>query len=480
MSLTDLINVSSISTVGAYTCFLILRALALQRPSTCEPTPPSENLPYLLVVIPVLREQAAIQGCLEHFGQIEYPDERIRVVLVTTEKELKNPHPHYKELTSEALSRLIPIVEDSSGRRIFRHIHYPYSHGNMADQVNYAVRYIFEAYDVAVDPDNTFIAVYNVDSKPEVGVCMEVARRFIASQHICFQQLSAYHVVTSPASTWIQRMICEGFALWQTRWSLLVEKVRYEQSERLFVVNSRSFDKRDLAYVPFERLPFSYTVAHGLYIRLSEFIQMNYLPAKQPNEDAEFGFALPFYGHHPQVLDSLDIAESASTVGATLRQQEGWIVGPLLSFNYMSKILKIFEIPSRGRWRVLVYATRAFSDAFWWVAGPLLFLYTLLQLVDIPSDKGQSPLLIFGTLVVWGGYFWLPTIAMRYCAGKWLGRAPQEKSQSISNFSRWAFAMLPICYLLHGWGGVVGIAKYLATCVSGKPYVKYKTERGFK
>src|SRR5437667_249167 len=63
---------------------------------TCASQPPS-----VVIVLCVLREQAQLPQAVHHFRRLDYPDGRLRVLLVTTEREYAEPLETYNKTTIE-------------------------------------------------------------------------------------------------------------------------------------------------------------------------------------------------------------------------------------------------------------------------------------------------------------------------------------------------------------------------------------------
>ena len=464
----------SVAGVVAYSMLLCFRAwipIGKNKLSISLP-PETGECPRFLLVIPVLREQAVIRAAILHFAEIRYDNDALRVTFVTSERETVEPHPEHSMATSEVIDRELEDWRSSGGRDIFRRIHYPYVTGFMADQINYSVRYIFEAYDVQTDIENTFVGVFNVDSRPGLGVLEEVAQRYRDTGACVFQQLSRYTPAQRDTPNRVSYAFACSFSVWQTRWSYLVERCRYLTSNRLnrlahpwerepFALNTRTL----------WRMPFSYTVGHGLFVRLKELIYLNYFPTRHPNEDAEFGFFLPFFGLAPLPLETPDVAETSNSVSTIIRQQASWIVGPMLSILYFKKSLKLFQLSHTQRFCAFIYSFRCLLDAVFWILGPLLLSISAIWCLSVwlqPASLSWQT--AWFTASCWLIFFVVPTVVLHL--------SPLKPFNEISVCQLiLGLSCLPICYVLHGLGGLLGVARFSYAFVTNSQYKKGKTER---
>ena len=463
-----------VATVALYSALLCSRSWwsrTTHRRAAAQPHASSRTTRFLLV-IPVLREQAVIREAIAHFARLRHDDREVRVVFVTSEREKAEPHPMHELSTAEVIDRELSAWRADGGRDIFRRIHYPYATGHMAEQINYAVRYVFEAYDTQIDIDNTFIGIFNVDSRPGIEVLEEVVGRHRETGACVLQQLSRYAPVRRHAPRTIGYAFACGFAVWQTRWSYLVERCRYLTSSRLHRARASQGGGVDGGLSrALWRMPFSYTVGHGLFVRFKEFVSMNYLPTRRPNEDAEFGFSMPFFGLTPLPLDTPDLAETTSSVFSLMSQQASWIVGPMLSFQYLKATLRLVELPWWRRLGALVYAFRCLLDAVFWILGPLVLVISAVWCAAVAwqADALTREVAWFVT-ASWLAFFAAPTIAL--CLSPLKPFGDMSARQVIVGS-----LCLPFCYLLHGAGGLLGFARVSYAVVTQSRYKKHKTER---
>src|ERR1700731_1827747 len=120
------------------------------------PESPPFQMPDIFVVIPLLREQENIERVAVQFAALAEKYWRLRLVLVTTEREsIENTTT--VETTAHRISKL-RRAKTFPGEVI--HLHYPKFNDVVADQLNYALAFISENF----HSDDAFCVFYNADS----------------------------------------------------------------------------------------------------------------------------------------------------------------------------------------------------------------------------------------------------------------------------------------------------------------------------
>src|SRR3989344_1468470 len=94
--------------------------------------------PNIFLIIPVLRESSVIENTLDSFSKLEYPKDKLKIVVVTTEREYEVPQSGLN--TIEVVKRKIESLNNKLASQIFLTIHYPHKRGVKSDQINYAIR----------------------------------------------------------------------------------------------------------------------------------------------------------------------------------------------------------------------------------------------------------------------------------------------------------------------------------------------------
>lgn len=122
----------------------------------------------IYVLLPALREQKIVDETINWFKNIKY-NGVIKYIIITTEKEeYENKKNKIKEeTTSQLVEKKLAKIKDSR----FIHFHYPKTNGNKSSQMNFAVDEILK---IEKDLENTYISVFDFDSKPEINTFNEL------------------------------------------------------------------------------------------------------------------------------------------------------------------------------------------------------------------------------------------------------------------------------------------------------------------
>ncbi len=116
----------------------------------------------IYVLLPALKEQKIVNETIEWFKGITYKG-NIKYIIITSEKEEK----YYKDnnIDEVTTSKLVDEKLEKIKDKRFIHYHYPETNGNKSSQLNYAIDQIIMS---KVDLENTYISVFDFDSKPDV------------------------------------------------------------------------------------------------------------------------------------------------------------------------------------------------------------------------------------------------------------------------------------------------------------------------
>lgn len=471
--------------VGAWLLFLSIHAcLAVEKSrSWCasqadaSQEPQSQNI-AIFVLIPVLREQHQLEDAVDHFIRVaDGSSANICIVFITTEREdadrddaFAQCQDIFEKLSSDTntveeivrrypglgpRSLVIPILEkryhsvdelraalqqiptsrqviereirrvEAVGKKgLVRVIHYPYANQDsvMAHQVNYGVRYLFEVSDGAIIPDQTYVALYNADSRPDLrtlNIVCELANQepslVIAQQYSLYTARNHHPLLTAAA-------------IWQTRWSLAVEL-------RRALKQTVQTEQEAAGWMGALKWPFAYPVGHGLFVRLDFLVRSNYLPQTVSNEDQCLGYLLAIQKIRLIPVPVFDHSLVPPDIYQLSRQQSSWFLGPASAFEYVG-LARQRKIKQALEFQGQVFALKVLFDAFAWVAGPLAFA-AILAWAALSLDWRASSLCALYVI-----YLVVPSIAP----------AAMIKDKQLLSFRKvvLAIAMMPTFYLIHG------------------------------
>ncbi|MFG2916406.1 glycosyltransferase family 2 protein [Kitasatospora sp. NPDC048298] len=196
---------------------------------------------------------------------------------------------------------------------VVRHVHYR-GDGRKAAQVNAAVEQLATA-----DADQEYIAVYDVDSRPNRELLERTAefltrRRADDGELPCVVQQSARFATQGAAGTGWERSLGRGAARAQTLWTIRRE-----------IPNLRRY--ADTARRPHTApgLPgLAQTVGHGLLVRTDVFRRVGGLPTFTVLDDVAFGYRLTLDRVPVDSLPFTTTVPAAEYVSELLAQSERW------------------------------------------------------------------------------------------------------------------------------------------------------------
>lgn len=273
------------------------------------------------VLIPVYNEVNNIESSIKYFKTLS---EICNVYYVTTSKEKSAAT--YNKVKSEI------IIQNTKNIFLYNS---PNTEGTMANQLNYMAKLL---------PNDSIIAIYNVDSRPELKTFSYVMENI--KENEVYQQVSYFDNINSG--------ILHSAQKWQNRWSLVYEMAKYLKKSG----NNN----------------FVYTIGHGLFINKNVLERYGYWSEEEINEDNELGYRLLCNNIQIKPIPYLEKADFANNLKIYVKQQSTWVNGPLYAFSYY-KNLKDKNIKN------LKLAILNFKAFISWTFFPILFI--ILSIISL-------------------------------------------------------------------------------------------------
>lgn len=319
----------------------------------------------LKILLPLYQEQKILHSLLYTFQQltVNYPD--INILLITTAKEEKiGDNPTTFELAEQ-------IIQEHSLNQ-FSVINYPHKDGVMAHQLNFAITHLLENPDVK--SSETFIAVYNADSKPSKRTIESFFENIYSNPTAkVFQQVAIFTQNYSAYKNTFIGIILKASAIIQTRWSLGFETKMLKNQSSYW---QRQKDKEQNL---FEMLaePISYCVGHGLFIRLDTIFTIGGFPTETLNEDLPLGYYLGLAKIPINLLPVIESADNPGNLKSLINQKRSWFWGMVDYLSYSRYASK--KIPDVNKTRIILSSLKGLiRDAFaWLLMGPVI-IYLIL------------------------------------------------------------------------------------------------------
>jgi len=337
----------------------------------------ADDFPFLILLLPILREERELPGLLQHISSVKYPANKLRVVVITTEKEEFEAKGLDGENWRSTISVAKEMVENMNlemGNQVFLHFHYPQIVGKKADQLNFALQEI-DRLCLAPSADKTFIGVYDADSRPDVRtfefIAWDVASSIQNKESIppAYQQIPLYlknfHALARTFEGWLLRLE----ALYQTRWALGYEIPNY-RSQTLLLSSSphaSSFWNNRLCYL----------IGHGCFIRLDIIKQVGSFPTYSPAEDLTLGNILSLLGIPIRPIPFFDFCEVPESLFILFHQSRVWFATSMTIFETIRRLRSSLKSrPSQAR--AFYLATQRSIMHVSWAFGGIIFISCLL------------------------------------------------------------------------------------------------------
>ena len=407
------------------------------------------------LIIPMLNEQKIAKKTYLNFKQLTQKMKNVKVMLVTTSKEVKKDG---NLTTYEILKELI-----KNDDKIFL-CNYPQKTGVMAHQVNYAIKEI-EKY--RFNHEKIIIGVYNADSKINVETIeyvLEKEENKNENEDVCYQQYSWYKLCDNSK----HKGIIASASLWQTRWSLTFEIFRVKQQEWINTIYEkvnrfkilRPFNR--ILHIVFEKM--NYVIGHGFYMDIDLLHKIGGFPENTINEDAFLGYIINNKNIKIDVIPYLEKADFAPSIPVYIKQQTTWVNGPIYAFEYLKLYKKNNKSKKSEKIRAFILAIKLFLHFIYWLASPYILLFVL-------------PILLYKFYYILGLIMAILIILLELPFTHYLVRKviisniTEEEKCELAKPSVYCI----IFFIIHSFGAIRNI--YLQAIGKNKMENKYKTER---
>lgn len=355
------------------------------------------DLPMIILLLPVLREQRELPALMVHMSHLLYPRNKLRIFLITTERERQE-----QDASSMTEARTtIDLAEDLAEalnrkleHELFSHIHCPDIRANKAGQLNYALSVVDrESNPLLVD--QTYIGVYDADSRPDIRTLDYVgadALRHSKEWQImppAYQQVSLFIKNFRLLPCTLQGLLLRMEALYQTRWALGYEIPNYRSQYQLLTSDSCSRVER----VVKSRL--SYCVGHGSFLRLDVLKRIGGFPTHTPVEDISLGNILSFMEIPIKPVPFFDVCEVPESLCSMFHQGSVWFATSMSVFSTIRLVHRRLT-PIADWLRVGSLAFQRTCMHISWALGGIIFIMSLLAVLLLPEYL--LPLLSLGVV----------------------------------------------------------------------------------
>ena len=290
----------------------------------------------LIIVIPCLREQNYIENTILHFKQI---CDNIPIVIITTQKEIA------ENVVGEITTQEVVKNKIINKYKNIYWVDYPYKNGYMAHQLNYMLNNIENIFGRKVDLKNTYLALYNADSKPNKDTFYNIKQKISEGNNVIQQYaycMQNYDEISN---------ILKGFSIYQSCFEIKTGLING-------IINN------DLFY--------THVVGHGLIINLQTLKENNNFNTKFWCEDIYLGLQLKFNNEKITPLLTLENMETPNRLNKLIKQNAVWFKTTSEFWKIFKDIIKNDKV--KNKIKGFIEIINEFKCAFNW----LLFPFTII------------------------------------------------------------------------------------------------------
>jgi cellulose synthase/poly-beta-1,6-N-acetylglucosamine synthase-like glycosyltransferase len=227
--------------------------------------------PDILLVVPALREARIIAASLECFVALDYPTDRLSIVVAAAREQRESGRPTTAE-----------VVRTWAAERGMARVHVtesPDARPERATQINYAVRWALRGPAARSE----VIGIYDVDSRPCAKTLRWVAWNHSRGIH-CQQQVLHYLDAANDLARRGASALCVANAIYQGSWSLTKEWPNLFRYRRQWSERGGPY-RRSL-----------YLNGHGQFLSRSLFEAIGGLPSGVITDGIQLGYRLSLLG----------------------------------------------------------------------------------------------------------------------------------------------------------------------------------------
>ena len=394
--------------------------------------------PDIFILMPILRESKVIESSLENLSNLKYPEGKLRIVIITTERE-------YEVASSEPNTIQIAKIKTEAlnqrlGRELFIIIHYPNKVGIKSDQLNFAIKTLLGRFP-ANFKDHTYVGIYDADSLIQQDVLELFATDGSNNGWADAYQQPTLYTKNHPD----ENLLAGSFSLLQTAFAFYHENYN-------FITQSRVLRQKN---TPFFTKKMLYCIGHGLFVKWSVLKGVGLFPT--PIEDTRLGHILSYLGKEIRTLPSFDVVETTPNAIDRIKQASVWFIGESYFWKDRKIAAKIKPLPILQSLWLGIY--KFYRNSVWMLRGELFLALFALSLYHLGFMAILLPLI----------YLVLPVLTMIMFLGR---KIRIDRTKILLSL-----LLSPIEFLFMSFGPLLGFIK---TCIfrsQDKKFLFPKTER---
>lgn len=394
--------------------------------------------PCIFILMPVLRESKVIENSLENLSELNYPKEKVRIVVITTEREYEAVLPGLN--TIELAKTKTESLNKKLGRELFLNIHYPHRIGIKSDQLNYALKILSEKFPDDFK-DDTYIGTYDADSLIQQNILELLATDGSINGWADAYQQPTLYTKNHPK----ENVLAGSFSLLQTAFAFYHENYN-------FITQSNIIRRKKS---PFFMKKMRYCIGHGLFVKWSTLKEVGLFPT--PIEDTRLGHIFSYLDKEIRLLPSFDVVETTPNATSRIKQASVWFIGESYFWKDKQIANKVQPIPFLQSFWIGTY--KFYRNSVWILRGELFLALFIFSLYKAGLVAILLPLI----------YLVLPVLIMIILLNRKIrvGRVKILMSLLLS----------PIEFLFMSLGPLLGFIKIFIFRSQNKKFLFPKTER---
>ena len=287
------------------------------------PPPPEAELPEISVLVPLFRERRIAAALLKRLDRLDYPRDRLDVVLVLEEAD-EVTRATIRDLTLPPWIRCVVVPAGSPQTK--------------PRAMNYALDFC----------RGDIIGIYDAEDAPDPDQLRQVAARFAAApaEVVCLQGALDYY---NPRQNWLARC----FTIEYNSWFRLVLP--------------------GMAGLGFA-IPLGGTT---LFMRRTALEILGGWDAHNVTEDADLGIRIARHGFRTELLDTTTREEAACHPLPWVKQRSRWLKGYIVTYLvHLRRPARLYR--DLGAWRCLGFHAHFITAVSQFMLAPLLWSFWLM------------------------------------------------------------------------------------------------------
>lgn len=403
----------------------------------------------LFILIPVLNEQQIIEDTILRICKIKNKYFKINIAVLTSIKEQTN---NKNILTTEdVIMKSLNSGKLSKYKNCIHIFQDPDVNGNMATQLNYAIKKIKSIVEI-----NTYYMVFNADSIISASTFDKLSE--LINQHnnkeFAFQQPCAF----VRDMDYSANQFTNALSLYQS-WYCLGHESRL----------IRSYSKKSVKnWGKNNNIKLGVIVGHGSGMTLDINIKNNGYPTDLLTEDLTFGFNLSANNVPILFLPALELADVPNSFKIFIKQKSVWFWNFLGYLNcYKNNINQ-----GHSRYRLIFLLIQGIGAGAYWFFDTFFIVVPLLLGIILSSYW-----IVFFSLISFLIFYIFPQYLLLYkMPSVLLSQEYYDKAKDINRIS--FIKLLPslcLVILTNSVGAWIATVKYVKYMIIGKLPIKYKT-----